>query len=50
MDEIEIIISKPGLLNINPKPAIVTQSISIINLISIIKFKKLPNPLMFNRN
>ena len=50
IDEIKIIIFKPNLLNINPKPAIVTQFIFIINLIPIIKFKKLPNPLIFNRN
>jgi hypothetical protein len=50
MDKIEIIISKPGLLNINPKLVIVAQPTSIINLIPIIKFKNLPNPLIFNRN
>ena len=50
INEIEITISKPGLLNINPKPIIVTYSVFIINLIPIIKSKKLPNPLMFDGN
>ena len=50
MDEIEITASKPGLLNTNPKPAIVTQSVSIINPIPIIKSEKLPNPLIFDGN
>jgi hypothetical protein len=50
IDKIKIIISKLSLLNTNPKPAIVTQPVSIINLIPIIKSKKLPNPLIFDRN
>jgi hypothetical protein len=44
IDEIEITILKPDLLNVNPKLAVIAQ------LISIIKFKKLPNPLIFNGN
>jgi hypothetical protein len=50
IDEIEITMSKPNLLNINPKPVTVTQSIFTVNLISITKFKKLPDPPIFNRN
>ena len=50
IDKIKITISKPDLLNINPKLARVPQFISIINLITIIKSKKLPNPLIFNKN
>jgi hypothetical protein len=50
INKIEITISKPSLLNINPKLAIVTQPMSIINQIPIIKSEKLPNPLIFNRN
>jgi hypothetical protein len=44
IDEIEITILKPDLSNVNPKLAVIAQ------LISIIKFKKLPNPLIFNGN
>ena len=44
VDEIEIIILEPNLLNINPKPAIVAQ------LVSIAKFEKLSNPLIFDKN
>ena len=50
MDEIEVTISEPGLLNINPKLVIVTQPMFMINLIPIIKFKKFPNPLIFDGN
>ena len=50
VDEIEITVSKPGLSNINSKLVTVTQSVSMTNLIFIIKSKKLPDPLMFNRN
>ena len=50
MDKIEITISKPSPLNTNPKPATVTQSVSITNLIPITKSEKLPNPLIFNGN
>jgi len=41
-DEIKIMVFKPGLLNTNPKLVIVTQP--------IIKSKKLPDFLMFNKN
>jgi hypothetical protein len=44
IDEIEITILEPDLLNMNTKAAIVAQPVSIV------KFKKLPNPLIFNRN
>ena len=50
MDKIKITISKPGLLNINPKPITVTQLIFTTNLTPIVKSKKLPNPLIFDRN
>jgi hypothetical protein len=50
INKIKITIFKPNLLNINPKPAIVAQLVSIINLILIIKFKKLPDLLIFNKN
>ena len=50
IDEIEITIFKPGLLNTNPKPVIITYFISITNLILIIKSKKLPDPLIFDKN
>ena len=49
-NKIKIIVSKPGPLNANSKLVIVTQPIAIINLIPAIKSKKLPNPLMFNKN
>jgi hypothetical protein len=44
INEIEIIILEPDLLNINTKLVIIAQ------LISIMKSKKLPNPLIFNGN
>ena len=50
MDEIEITVSKPGPLNTNPELVIVTQPVSIINLVPIMKSEKLPNPLIFNKN
>jgi hypothetical protein len=50
INKIEITMFKPSLLNINPKPAIVTQFIFIINQVPITKSKKLPNPLIFNGN
>jgi hypothetical protein len=50
IDEIEIIMSKSSLLNTNPKPAIVTQLMSIINQVPIMKSKKLPDPLIFDKN
>ena len=50
INKIEITVSKPGLLNTNPKPATVTQPIFIINQVPITKSKKLPNPLIFNGN
>ena len=50
INEINITISKPGPLNANSKPVIVTQPISITNLIPTTKSKKLPNPPMFNGN
>ena len=50
IDKIKITISKPSLLNTNPKLAIIAQPMSIINSIPIIKFKKLPDPLIFNKN
>ena len=50
INKIKVTISKPGPLNANLKPVMVTQPISIINLIPITKSKKLPNPLMFDRN
>ena len=50
MDEIEITVSKPGLSNTNPKPVTVTQPVSMTNLTLIMKSKKLPNPLMFDKN
>ena len=50
IDEIEITILKYDPLNTNPKPAIVAQPVSIISLIPITKSKKLPNPLIFNKN
>jgi len=50
INKIEITVSKPGPLNTNSKLVIVTQPIAVINLIPTIKSKKLPNPLMFNRN
>ena len=43
-DEIKITILKPDPLNANPKLAIIAQ------FIFITKSKKLPNPLIFNRN
>ena len=49
-NKIEITVSKPDPLNANTKLVIVTQPISITSLIPAIKSKKLPNPLMFNRN
>ena len=49
-DEIEITVSEPSPLNTNPKLATVTQPISTINHVPIIKFKKLPDPLIFNKN
>jgi len=49
-NKIKITISKPGPLNANFKLVIVTQPISITNLIPVIKSKKLPNPPIFNRN
>jgi hypothetical protein len=42
IDEIKITISKPGLLNTNPKLVMVT--------LPIIKSEKLSDPLIFNRN
>ena len=50
MDKIEITISKPGLLNTNPKPVMVMQSVSMTNPTPIIKSEKLPDPLIFNKN
>ena len=50
IDEIEIIILEPDLLNINPKLVIVAQPVFIINLTPIIKSKKLPNSLIFDKN
>ena len=50
INKIEITILEPDPLNANSKPAIVAQPISIINLIPIIKSKKLPNPPIFNKN
>ena len=44
VDKIEITISKPDPLNVNPKPAVVAQ------FMHIAKSKKLPNPLIFDRN
>ena len=44
IDKIKITILEPDLLNANPKLAIVAQ------FVSIVKFKKLPNPLMFDGN
>ena len=44
VDKIKITILKPDPSNTNPELVIVAQ------LISIVKFEKLPNPLMFNRN
>jgi hypothetical protein len=44
IDKIKITILESDLLNINLKLVIVAQPISII------KSKKLPNPLIFNRN
>ena len=44
IDKIEITILEPDPLNINPKPAMVTQPVFIT------KFKKLPDPLMFDGN
>ena len=49
-NKIKITIFKLNLLNINPKLVIIFLFIFIINLIPIIKFKKLPNPLIFNKN
>ena len=43
-DEIKITILEPDLSNANPKLAIVAQPVSIT------KFKKLSNPLIFNGN
>jgi len=42
VDEIKITIFKPSPLNINSKLVIITQFVT--------KSKKLPNPLIFNRN
>ena len=50
INKIKITVSKPDPLNANTKLVMVTQPISIISLIPAIKSKKLPNPLMFNRN
>ena len=50
VDEIKITILEYNPLNTNPKLVIVAQSVSIISLIPIIKSKKLPNPLMFDKN
>jgi len=50
INKIKITVFKPDLLNANTKLVMVTQPISVISLIPAIKSKKLPNPLMFNRN
>ena len=50
VDKIKITILEPDPLNAKPKLAIVTQPVSITNLIFIIKSEKLPNPLIFNGN
>jgi len=50
INKIKITVSKPNLLNANTKLVMVTQPISIISLIPITKSKKLPNPLIFNKN
>ena len=50
INETKITIFKPNPSNTNPKLIIVAQPISIVNLIPIIKSKKLPNPLIFNKN
>jgi len=49
-NKIKITIFKPGPLNMNFKLVIIALFISIINLIPIIKSKKLFNPLIFNKN
>jgi len=49
-NEINITVSEPGPLNANFKLVMVTQPISITNLIPVMKSKKLPNPPIFNRN
>jgi len=50
INEIKITICKPSPLNANPKPVIVAQPIPITNPVPTIKLKKLPNPLIFNKN
>jgi len=49
-NEIKVTVSKPGPLNANFKLVMVTQPVSVTNLILITKSKKLPNPLIFDRN
>ena len=46
----KITISKPSLLNINPKLVIVAQPMFVINPMPITKSKKPFNPLIFNKN
>jgi len=50
INKIKITVFKPNPLNANTKLVIVTQPISIMSLIPTTKSKKLPNPLIFNRN